>query len=59
MLEDKYVNGRGHDSGRAAALLHLGKLLIERLQIHRPGVGHHLHHGDRWVFILSSAEEKD
>lgn len=27
------------------------------MQIHRPGAGHHVHHGDRWVPILFFAEK--
>jgi hypothetical protein len=57
MLEDKYVNGRG--LGRAELLLRWGKPLIERLQIHRPSAGRHLHHGDRSVPTLSFSWKKD
>jgi len=34
-----------------------GRMADGVMQIHRPGAGHHVHHGDRWVPILFFAEK--
>jgi hypothetical protein len=57
MLEDKYVNGRALGPGRADALSCGGRMADGVMQIHRPGAGHHVHHGDRWVPILFFVEK--